>query len=147
MKIVQSWSKGHTHQTTAWPVPHTCAQPWTTVFRPYWGSLSWHNCQVNKWGKLISQKPFNAEVTPLSASSTQHMWELLIGNRTTILSRRARGRWIMSYHELCARKWKQEAHTHQPKFWMVPHGEGWIGEWIGRFWKYFCLDFGFKARF
>ena len=68
----------------------------------------------------------------------------MTGNRTSILSWCARGRWITSYRELCARKWKQEAHTHQPKPWMVPHGEGRIGEWIGRFWKYFCLDFGFK---
>ena len=31
------------------------------------------------------ERPFTAEVTPLSDSSTQHMWELLAGNRTTVL--------------------------------------------------------------
>ena len=44
-------------------------------------------------GKLVSQGPFTAEVTPLSTSSTQHMWELLPGNRTSILPQRAWGRW------------------------------------------------------
>ena len=28
-----------------------------------------------------------------------------------------------------------------------PFGGGWIDERIGGFWKYFCPDFGFKARF
>ena len=64
---MQSWSKGHTHQ----PQPGqylTHAHSHGQLFRPYWGSLSWHNCQVNKRGKLVSQRPFNAEVTPLSSN-------------------------------------------------------------------------------
>ena len=31
----------------------------------------------------MSQRPFTAEATPLSASSKQHMWELLAGNCTS----------------------------------------------------------------
>ena len=54
-----------------------------------------------------------------SASSTQHMWELLAGNRTAVLPRHARRRQIRSYPDLCASKFnktnlKQGAHIHQP---------------------------------
>ena len=35
--------------------------------------------------------------TALSASSTQHMWELLAGNCTAVLPRHAWGRWIMGW--------------------------------------------------
>ena len=50
-----------------------------------------------------------------SASSTQHMWELLAGNRTAVLPRHARRRRIRSYPDLCASKFnktnlKQGAH-------------------------------------
>ena len=40
--------------------------------------------------------------TPVSASSTQHMRELLAGNRAAVLPRHARGRRIRSYPDLCA---------------------------------------------
>ena len=54
-----------------------------------------------------------------SASSTQHMWELLAGNRTAVLPRHAWRRRIRSYPDLCASKFnkanlKQGAHIHQP---------------------------------
>ena len=54
-----------------------------------------------------------------SASSTQHMWELLAGNRTAVLPRHARRRRIRSYPDLCASKFnktnlKQGAHINQP---------------------------------
>ena len=39
--------------------------------------------------------PRRVQSTPLSASSTQHMWELLTGNRTAVLQRNAPGRRIM----------------------------------------------------
>ena len=41
--------------------------------------------------------PFPAEASPLSASSTQHIWEMLAGNRTAVLPRHARGRRIMGF--------------------------------------------------
>ena len=66
--------KGHIHQPTTWPLPHACAQPYHAgsgshgqLFR----SSAWH------------KRPFPAEASPLIASSTQHMWELLAANRTT----------------------------------------------------------------
>ena len=37
------------------------------------------------------------ESSPSSASSTKHLWELLAGNRTAVLPRHARERWIKSY--------------------------------------------------
>ena len=40
----------HVHQPTAWPIPHTCAQPYHAgsgsheqLFRPYWGLSAWHS--------------------------------------------------------------------------------------------------------
>ena len=54
-----------------------------------------------------------------SASSTQHMWELLAENRTAVLPRQPRRRRIRSYPDLSANKFnktnlKQGAHIHQP---------------------------------
>ena len=40
--------------------------------------------------------PRRVQSTPLSASSTQHTWELLAGDRTAVLPRHARGRRIIS---------------------------------------------------
>ena len=62
----------HMHQPTAWTVPHACAQPYHpgNGSQTAWGSSIWHS-------------------TPLSASSTQHMQELLAGNRTAVLPRHA----------------------------------------------------------
>ena len=51
-----------------------------------------------------------------SASYTQHMWELLAGNRTAVLPRYARGRWITSYQYIEAR-----AHVQQPTAWPLSH--------------------------
>ena len=45
-------------------------------FHPYWGSTAWHgHWSVTR--ETCAKKPFPAEVSPLSASSTQHTWELL----------------------------------------------------------------------
>ena len=54
-----------------------------------------------------------------SASSTQHMWDLLAGNRMAVLLRHARRRRIRSYPDLCASKFnktnlKQGAHIQKP---------------------------------
>ena len=47
----------------------------------------------------MENRPSSHELprTLSSARSTQHMWELLAGNRTAVLPRHARGRWITSY--------------------------------------------------
>ena len=42
-----------------------------------------HHVSVTR--ETCVQRPFTAEASPLSASSTQHMWELLAGNRTAAL--------------------------------------------------------------
>ena len=61
-----------------------------------------HGIAVGQWpGKNRVQRPFPAEASPLSASSTQHLWELLTGNRTATLSRHARGRRIMGLVQVC----------------------------------------------
>ena len=53
--------------------------------------------------------------THLGVSSTQLMWKLLAGNRTAVLPRRAWGRRIRSYPDLCASKYKLKARgTHTP---------------------------------
>ena len=51
---------------------------------------------------MTGQKPYiketdPAEASPLPASSTQHMWELLAGNRTAVLPRHAQARRIMGF--------------------------------------------------
>ena len=50
-------------------------------FRPCWGSTAWHG-HWSVTGETCVQSPFTAEVSPLSASSTQHMWELLAQGTT-----------------------------------------------------------------
>ena len=40
---------------------------------------------VKDRGKPVFNRPFPTEASPLSASSTQHMWELLAGNQTVVL--------------------------------------------------------------
>ena len=45
-------------------------------FHQYWGSTAWHG-HWSVTGETCVKRPFPAEVSPLSASSTQHMWELL----------------------------------------------------------------------
>ena len=48
--------------------------------------------------------PRQVKSTPLSASSTQHVWELLEGNYTAVLPRHALGRRISIFADLCASK-------------------------------------------
>ena len=71
----------------------------------YWDSPAWYSCQVNEQEKPVSQRPSTAarwvQSTPLSASSTQHMWELLAGNHWAVLPRRVWGRRIMGW-SMCA---------------------------------------------
>ena len=94
-------SKGHTY-TNPWPshyLTHACAQPYHAGGQPWavvspilgLNSMAWPS--VSDWGTCV-QRPFTAEASPLSASSTQHMWELLAGNCTAALPRHARGRQI-----------------------------------------------------
>ena len=51
--------------------------------------------------KLVYKRPYPAEASPLNASSTQHMCELLAGNRKTVLPRHAQGRRIMGVLYVC----------------------------------------------
>ena len=57
-------------------------------FHPYWGSTAWYgHWSVTR--ETCAKKPFPAEVSPLSASSTQHTWELL-----------AQGTALQLYHDM-----------------------------------------------
>ena len=60
---------------------------------PLLGLISMAQLSVSDQGK--------PEVSPLSASSTQHMCELLVGNRTAVLPQRARARRIMGLVYVC----------------------------------------------
>ena len=91
----------HIHQPKARLVPHAFAQPYhpgsdshRQLFRPYWGSSAWHSRRVHERGKSPCIKdpllPRRVQSTPVSASSTQHMWELLAGNCTALLAQHAR---------------------------------------------------------
>ena len=53
------------------------------LFLPHWGSSAWHSRRVNERGKspCIKDPLLYCASTPLSDSSTQHVWELLAGNR------------------------------------------------------------------
>ena len=115
------------HQPKAGPVPLALPQPFHAgggshrhLSRAYWGPPAWQSRWVNERGKPASQKPLNPEDWVRSclpgASYTQHMWELLAGNRTVVLPRHARGRWITSYQYIEAR-----AHVHQPTAWPLSH--------------------------
>ena len=83
----------HVHQPTVWTVPHACTQPYHpgSGSQTAWGSSIWHS-------------------TPLSASSTQHILELLAGNRTAVLPRHAQGRRIRGYPDLCVNKGETAVH-------------------------------------
>ena len=73
-----------------------------------------------------------------SASSAQSMWELLAGNRTAVLPRHARARWITSYQYIEAR-----GHIHQPTAWPLSHacaqphhaGNGHHGQLFRPYWS------------
>ena len=106
-KLPVNQSKGHTYTT---PQPsHYLKHVHSHItrvgshrqwFRPYWGSTAWHGHR-SVTEETCVQRPFTAEVSPLSASSTQHMWKLLAGNRTAALPRHARGRQITGLVYVC----------------------------------------------
>ena len=52
--------------------------------------------------KVQEKKKKVVVLCSVSASATQHMWELLAGNCTALFPRHARGRRIRSYPSLCA---------------------------------------------
>ena len=75
----------HTHQPTAWPVPHACAQPHHAgssshgqLYRPNWGSSAWHSRRSvsgenscfffwfqggHTWQTAMPSRPFNSTDT------------------------------------------------------------------------------------
>ena len=74
---------------------------------------------MDSWFALIGAYQHGIVMGPqrsfTTASSTQHIWELLVGNRTAVLLRHAWGRRIMSYPDLFVSKFnkktlKQGAH-------------------------------------
>ena len=98
----------HIHQPTAWSLPHTCAQTYHAgsgshkqLFRPYWGSSAWHSHRSVTGQKPCIKETVPSETSPLPASSTQHIWELLAGNRTAVLPRHAQARRIMGLVYVC----------------------------------------------
>ena len=106
-KLPVNQSKGHTY-TNPWPSHYlthahshiTQAGSYGQRFCPYWGATAWHgNQSVTR--KTCAKRPFPAEVSPLSASSTQHMWELLAGNCTAALPQHAQGRQITGLVYVC----------------------------------------------
>ena len=101
-------SKGHTY-TNPWPSHYlthvhshiTLADSHGQWFRPYWGSTAWHG-HWSVTGEHVYKDPLlQSPLSPLSASSTQHMWELLAGNRTAALPRHALGRQITGLVYVC----------------------------------------------
>ena len=107
-KLPVNQSKGHTTYTNPRP-SHYLTHAHSHImqagshgqrFCPYWGATAWHGHR-SVTGETCAKRPFTAEVSPLSASSTQHMWELLAGNRTAALPQHARGRQIMGLVYVC----------------------------------------------
>ena len=106
-KLPVNQSKRHTY-TNPWPSHYlthvhshnTQAGSHGQWFCPYWGSTAWHG-HPSVTAETCVQRPFPAEVSPLSASSTQHIWELLAGNCTAALPRHARGRQITGLVYAC----------------------------------------------
>ena len=87
-KLPVNQSKGHTytnprpsHYLTHVHSHITRAGSHGQWFRPYWGSTAWHG-HWSVTGETCVQRPFTEEVNPSSASSTQHMWELLAQGTT-----------------------------------------------------------------
>ena len=111
LKIVQTKASGTHTPTTAGAVPHGCAQPHHAgggshrqLFRPYWGPPAWQSRWVNELVNPRFKTPVLltwVQSSLSSASSTQHMWELLAGNRTAVLPRHARGRRIIGLVYAC----------------------------------------------
>ena len=76
------------YHPTVRPVLHVCAQP----YQP--GSVSRGQVFRPCIFVLPSTAETDAKRAPLSANSTQHMWELLAGNRRAFFPRHALRRWI-----------------------------------------------------
>ena len=101
------------HQPVARSVPLARAQPWfhagsgnyRQLFHPYCrGPPARQSHWVNERENSRLKNPLLpkwVQSSLSSASSTQHMWELLAGNRTAVLPRHARGRWIMGLVYVC----------------------------------------------
>ena len=84
------------HQPTAWPLPHAYAQPCHHghLFSQLFGADQ-HDIAVGQCReKFVYKKPFPDEASALSASSIQHMWELLPGNCSAVLPRHSQERWV-----------------------------------------------------
>ena len=75
-------------------------QPWIAV-SPLLGLISMAWPSVSDEGKPVYKRPFPTEVSPLSASSTQHMWGLLAGNCMAVIPRHVRGRRIIGLVYVC----------------------------------------------
>ena len=82
------------------PVPNACAQPYHQGRGSHKKLFTLIRAHVFK-GPFL---PRQVQSTPLSASSTQHTWELLAGNCTAGLPRHALGRRISIFADLCASK-------------------------------------------
>ena len=68
-----------------------------TAISPEQQASSWHSRRTENWWKPYAFCPLlprRVQTTPLSSSSTQHMWELLAGSRTAVLPWYALRRWI-----------------------------------------------------
>ena len=75
-------------------------QPWIAV-SPLLGFISMAWPSVSDEGKPVYKRPFPAVASPLSASSTQHMWGLLAGNCMAVIPRHVRGRRIIGLVYVC----------------------------------------------
>ena len=99
----------HIYQPTAGPVPHACAQPYRPRSKDSCFALMWVYQRNQAVGLMNGGNPrLKNLLLPRwvqsclsSASSRQHMWELLAGNRTAVLPRNARGRRIMGFLYVC----------------------------------------------
>ena len=105
-KLPVNQSKGHTYTNprSSHYLTHahiTQAGSHGQWFHPYWGSTAWHG-HWSVTGERVYKDPIlQSPLSPLSASSTQHMWELLAGNRTAALPRHALGRQITGLVYVC----------------------------------------------
>ena len=107
LRLDSHWDKSKTkfhtcsvYQPTAWPVPNACAQPYHQGRGSHEKLFTLIRAQAFK-GRFL---PRQVQSTPLSASSTQHVWELLAWNCTAVLPRHALGRWFSIFADLCASK-------------------------------------------
>ena len=99
----------HIHQPTAGPVPHACAPPYRTRSKDSSFALIWVYQRDKAVGLMNGGNsrlkhlllPRWVQSCLSSASSIQHMWELLAGNRMAVLPRHTRGRRIMGLVYVC----------------------------------------------